>query len=420
MDDTLRTSAAAGLGTLARAHPRGGGDPGRRLRALMSPRPGTTAMPPEPGRTLRVLCVSNMWPGPEDPDLGVFVRDMCAQLRRRGAEVEVAAIATRRRGRMRTPLKYLGLALRAARPSWRADVLYAHGLFPAGAVAGLWGRLAGRPWVVTAHGQDVRNMALRPVRALSAPALRRAAAAVAVSGDLAAELRATGVPLPPLHVIDMGVDLDRFAPGDRAAARRRLGLPEGPLVLAVGGLTERKNPLRLLQAFALLAAERPDARLAYVGDGPLAGALERDARGLGVGPRVVRAGAVDHGAIPDWMRACDVLALPSLTEPLGQVALEALACGRPVVATRAGGTREFVTPEVGAVVDPLRPREIARALAAVLAAPPSPEACRAAAAGHGLPAQAARVHAVLAAAAAGARPRRTPRLVSRPRRNPRI
>ncbi|WP_217914275.1 glycosyltransferase [Miltoncostaea marina] len=346
---------------------------------------------------LRVLCLSNMWPGPDDPDYGSFVRDMCAALEARGAAVTPVAIDRRRGGPARTPAKYAALAARAARRAGGVDVVYAHFLFPTGAAAAIAARVGRVPYVLTAHGQDVRNLDRATVRRATAPVLRGARELIAVSGHLADALRATGLALPPLSVIDMGVDTERFRPGDRAAARSRLGIgAEGPLVLAVGGLTERKNPLGLLQAFARVRAARPDARLAFVGDGPLAGAVDAGARRLGVAGAVLRPGALPHERVADWVAACDVLALVSLVEPLGIVALEALAGGRPVVATAVGGTREVVPdPAAGRVVDPRDPGAIARAIGELLDEPPAEAACRAAAEEHSLARQAARVEEVL-------------------------
>lgn len=351
---------------------------------------------------LRVLCLSNMWPGPQDPDFGAFVADMCDALRARGLAVEAAVIDRRASGPVRTPAKYAALAARAVRAARRADVVYAHFMFPTGAAAAAAARAARIPYVITAHGQDVTNLARPVLRRATTAALRGAAALVAVSEYLAGELRASGLDLPPLHVIDMGVDLARFAPGDRAEARARLGLTSGgPLVVAVGGLTERKNPLGLLQAFARLRARRPQARLALVGDGPLAGAVDAGARRLGVADAVVRPGAVPHAEVGDWVAASDVVALVSRVEPLGIAALEGLAGGRPVVATRVGGAREVVPdPVAGRVVDPLDPGAIAAALLAVLDDPPSPQACRAAAEPHSLERQSARITQVLAEAVA--------------------
>ena len=343
---------------------------------------------------LRILCLSNMYPGPGDPDYGAFVEVMCDAIQRAGHHVERVVIDTRARGAVRTPAKYAGLAARAATRTRGADVIYTHYLFPTGAIAAASGRLLSRPWVITAHGRDVRNLENPRLRALTARAVQGAAAIIAVSDYLAGELRASGLRLPPLHVANMGVDLERFRPSDRGAARARLGLGPGPLVLAVGGLTERKNPLRLLQAFQRIRLAHPDAILAFVGDGPLAGAIRAGATRYGVADAVLLPGALPNPQVADWMSASDVLALPSLVEPLGIVALEALASGRPVAATRIGGVAE-VLGMGGTTIDPLDPDAIAHGLTRLIDAPPSAAICRAAAEAHGVDRQAARIVSVL-------------------------
>jgi glycosyltransferase involved in cell wall biosynthesis len=176
--------------------------------------------------------------------------------------------------------------------------------------------------------------------------------------------------------------------------------PDGPLVLAVGGLTPRKDPLSLIQAIARLRATHPSARLALVGDGPLAAAVDAGARRLGITAAVVRTGAIGHEQIPDWMAACDVLSLVSTVEPLGIVALEALASGRPVVTTSVGGAAEVVPHgRAGMVVDPGRPGKTAAALAQMIDHPPDPDVCRAAAELHSLTRQAEQVRRILETAA---------------------
>lgn len=361
-------------------------------------------MPVEP---LRILCLSNMYPGPADPDYGAFIEVMCDAIERSGHQVERVVIDTRTRGPLHTPAKYAGLAARAVARTRRADVIYAHYLFPTGAIAAASGRLLGRPWVVTAHGQDVRNLQNPRLRALTAGAVQNAAALIAVSRYLAGELRASGLRLPPVHIANMGVDLTRFRPADRAVARTRLKLAGGPLVLAVGSLTERKNPLRLLQAFRHVRRAHHDAILVFVGDGPLAGSIRAGATRWGLGDALVMPGALPNHAIADWLAAADVLALPSLVEPLGVVALEALASGRPVAATRVGGVIEVVG-RGGAVVDPLDPGSIARGLLRLIADPPAPAICRAAAEAHSVERQANRVVSVLSAAVGRRLPRPSP------------
>ena len=129
-----------------------------------------------------------------------------------------------------------------------------------------------------------------------------------------------------------------------------------------------------------------------LGDGPLRPQLEgRD------GVRLV--GRVPHDAVAAYMAAADVVSLPSLEEPLGQVLLEAMASERSVVATNVGGPPEFVTPEAGALVDPLDVEAIRAGLehAAALGTPNA--AARAAASEHALDRQVERMERVLLAAA---------------------
>src|SRR5207247_143105 len=139
----------------------------------------------------------------------------------------------------------------------------------------------------------------------------------------------------------------------------------------VGSLTERKNVVRLADAFARLG----DGSLTFVGDGPLRARLEgRD--------RVRVVGRVPHDDVPEWISRADVLAQPSLIEPLGQSLLEAMACGRSVVATRIGGPPEFVPPEAGVLVDPTDLDDLERGLRAAAELQNPNEAARESAAGH--------------------------------------
>lgn len=345
---------------------------------------------------MRVLCVTNMHPGPSDPDYGAFVESMCGALTKLGHEVEVAAIDSRASGAIATPRKYLGLLTDTARRARRADVLYAHYLMPTGVIAAACGRLAGRPVVLTAHGGDVAHGARHVPRQMIRWAVAHSDKTIAVSRALRSELEALLDAPPAIDVINMGVDLERFDIRDRTDARHRLGVGSDPLVLSVGGLTDRKNPVTLIQAFRQLRERVPNAQLVFVGDGPLRQTLVVARKHLGLADAVTMTGAVPHEAVADWMTACDVLALVSKREPLGQVALEALASGRPVVATAIGGTPEIVPADgPGRVVDPSDSRAIASALGDLLLSPPSPLSCREAARPNSLAHQAAAVALVL-------------------------
>lgn len=156
---------------------------------------------------------------------------------------------------------------------------------------------------------------------------------VAIGSAQAAEMAAVG--LPPDEVIPTGLDTALFVPGDKAAARRRLGIDPGDgVVLYVGRLARDKNVGALLAAFAAVAATKPTARLVVVGDGPLAGALRRRTAALGVGPRVTYRRFAAQEELVHYYRAADVTAVPSdKLETFCMVALEAIASGCPLVVT---------------------------------------------------------------------------------------
>jgi glycosyltransferase involved in cell wall biosynthesis len=329
-----------------------------------------------------------MYPGPDDPDLGVFVKQVADELERQGHEV-ARAVLDRRSG---SRVKYARLAADAFAQArrFRPEVVYAHFLVPAGAIAALAAAASGARLVLTAHGRDVRNIGSVPgVAALTRLAVRRAARVVAVSDFLRRELVAKVPELDGrVDVIDSGVDTERFRGREAGPLRERLGWDgDGPRFLCVGTLDARKNVVRLADAFARLGG----GSLAFVGDGPLRQRLQGRP-----GVRVV--GRVPHEEIADWLGACDVLCQPSLIEPFGQALLEAMASERPVVATRIGGPPEFVIPGTGVLVDPASVDSIAAGLRAAVELPVPNAAARAVAEEHDVRRQTARIAAVLAGA----------------------
>ncbi|MBI4577680.1 MAG: glycosyltransferase [Planctomycetes bacterium] len=169
-------------------------------------------------------------------------------------------------------------------------------------------------------------------------------------------------------VLGNAVDTGLFerAAVDREGARLALGLPvEGPVVAAVGRMSREKGHQVLLAALARLNGGRTAARLVLAGDGPDRAALETQARGLGLGGRVVFLGATDE--VPRVLAAADVVAHPSHYEGFGLVLLEAMAAGRPVVASRVGGIPEVVEEgRTGLLVPPGDPEAMALALGRVL------------------------------------------------------
>jgi glycosyltransferase involved in cell wall biosynthesis len=326
---------------------------------------------------VRILLLSQMYPSAAAPDFGVFVQGLERELSARGHALERVVLDRRGGGKLRHA-RLAARAIRAAR-RFRPDVVYAHFLFPTGLSGLLAARAARAPLVVTAHGQDVANLTRYPfVRPPTRRVVRGAAAVIAVSAWLRGELeRSLPAATGKTEVIDCGVDLDRFRPLERGDGPR-------PAFLCVGSLIERKNVVRLADAFARLG----QGTLTFVGDGPLRTALEGR-------PNVTVTGYVAHDEVPGYLERADVLCQPSLVEPFGQATLEALASARSVVATKVGGPPEFVPPGTGVLVDPLDEDALADALRDAAALPVPNPAARAAAEGHDVRAQAARVESLL-------------------------
>jgi glycosyltransferase involved in cell wall biosynthesis len=272
-----------------------------------------------------------------------------------------------------------GGAVRAAR-RFKPDVVFAHFLFPAGFAGLLAARAARAPLVVMAHGQDVANLDRVALRVATAPVIRGSAAVIANSSWLAGRLTAHFPKVQPV-VIDLGVDLSQFAPGATPAA----AWPgEHPRFLCVGSLIERKNVLALADAFERLGR----GSLVFVGDGPLRSQLESRS-----GVTVV--GRIPHTEIPSWIAAADILCQPSLIEPFGLAALEAMALERTVIATTIGGPPEFVTPSAGILIDPTDQAAISQALSDATTYPTPNPAAREAASLHNATTQATRMAQVL-------------------------
>jgi len=256
---------------------------------------------------------------------------------------------------------------RAALPVVRAVangmpwVVDAHYLYPDGVAAAAVARELGLPYVLTARGSDVNVLGRQPAIARRIrDAARDAHACFAVSEPLAEAFGALAG--RPVECLRNGVDLERFAPGDAAAARRALALPAaGPLLLGVGRLVPGKG---FADAVAALDRLDPGVRLVLIGDGP-----ERARLAAAGGDRVLLLGTRPPEDVALAYQACDALVLPSRREGWPNVVTEALASGCPVVACAVGGIPDILggDPAVGATVPVGDAGGLAGALARILA-----------------------------------------------------
>jgi glycosyltransferase involved in cell wall biosynthesis len=199
------------------------------------------------------------------------------------------------------------------------------------------------PLVVTAHSLFGEH-APETIQTLMAPNLRAADRVIAVSPHIAEQAVGLGVEQGRVRTIRSGVDTGRYAPRDRRAARAALQLSDDArLVLFVGNLEPRKQVDVLLRALATVRERVAGAQLSVVGSGDNAGAQDQTAqllrltRELQLEDCVHYTGRVDDTRLLDYYAAADVFALSSSSEAQGIVALEAMACGLPVVASAVGG-----------------------------------------------------------------------------------
>lgn len=241
-----------------------------------------------------------------------------------------------------------------------ADIIHAHFILPPGLVAVLVGILTGKKVVVTAHGSDLRiqtsNHFLKPIIKFI---LSRAYLVGVVNEDLrrrVLDLNIEGVE-KKLRITPNAVDLTKYHPQTRTDFRRKMQIPEkDKLILFVGNLVPQKGVEYLLEAKKLL---KTDSNLIIVGDGPLLTELQDKVKQENI-RQVFFTGA--RRDVPQILPAADIVVLPSISEGSPYILLEALACGKPVIATKVGGIPDMVTPDEGLLVEPGDPKSLAKAI----------------------------------------------------------
>ncbi len=241
-------------------------------------------------------------------------------------------------------------ALHAPLRDFAPDVVLSYWLYPDAFGAMRAARRAGIPLVAGARGSDLR---VRDAisRALTRPVVRSARRLLVVSEDLGrVAVERYGADPSRIRAIPNGCDATIFHPGSRAEARAALGIdPDARLVVYVGRLVPEKGLRELIEACAACGADEPKLQLALVGEGPMRSEIDARIAALPA-LRVRLPGAQGPAEVARWMTAADVVTLPSYSEGHPNVLVEALACGRPVVATTVGGIPEVVDGDSGVLV----------------------------------------------------------------------
>jgi glycosyltransferase involved in cell wall biosynthesis len=363
---------------------------------------------------LRVLTLSTLFPDATRPGFGIFVERQTQALAAQ-PEVEVHVVAPvglpawpfslhpHYRPRTWLPPRETWHGLDVRRPRFRVrpgrgahlaakelartialgltqadfgfDVIDAEFFWPDGVAAMQLAERFGTPFCVKARGSDIHHWGGVPlVREQILAAAQAAGGLLAVSEALKRDMAALGMAEEKIRAHYTGIDLERFRPVDRAAAKRRLGV-EGPLIVSAGNLVPLKGHRLVVEALAQL----PGVTLLIAGDGPEAAALESAIASAGLPDRARLLGGVAADEMPALLGAADLMVLPSEREGLANVWIESLACGTPILISDVGGAREVLDrPQAGRIVE-RDPGAIARAAREMLASPAQPQAVRAAA-----------------------------------------
>jgi glycosyltransferase involved in cell wall biosynthesis len=231
------------------------------------------------------------------------------------------------------------------------SLILAYWLYPDVFGAARVGRSLGIPCIAGARGSDLRARD-RVSLWLTRQALAQSAHLLTVSDDLRRIATARfGVDAAHATTIANGCNVNIFSLANRTTARQELGIPtDAKLILYVGRLVAAKGLRELLDAWIPLAEQDTQLHLAFVGEGGLGDELARAAKSSAMGERILMPGAALPARVATWMQACDVFCLPSHSEGYPNVLVEALACGRPVVATAVGGILEIVDASNGLLV----------------------------------------------------------------------
>jgi len=251
---------------------------------------------------------------------------------------------------------------------FRPDLILAFWIYPDGFGAVSAARPLGVPVAVASRGSDLRRIPDPITKRLVARTVRLADLVLTVSAELGEHAARLGTDRSKLRVIPNGCDTKVFHPASRSYARSELSVaPESKIVLYVGRLASGKGLFDLTDAAIRLIQSHPNLHIVFVGDGPLAQALQERARLTEFAQHFLFPGPACSARVARWLAAADLFCLPSHSEGCPNVVVEALACGRPVVATSVGGIPEMVDGASGMLVPPGDVDSLATAIQQALA-----------------------------------------------------
>lgn len=355
---------------------------------------------------MRILCVGNLFPNPLRPVRGIFNWRQWSEMARRTPLRVISPVPwTEELHAWRKGLPafadgswrewdgvpvaycryyYLPRVLRRYYGQWfeasirecfsravgefRPDVVLASWAYPDGWATARLAREFGLPVVLKIHGSDLLQLDKFPGRQQrTREVMQMVDCLFTVSRDLRNRAIQLGAPEEFTHAIHEGTDCELFTPGDQRAARLALSLPlEGERLLFVGNLVEVKGIPFLIEACRQLVHSGRPLRLDIIGAGPLRASLARQIAASGLRDFVRLRGSRHPAELPQWYRAADLVVLPSHSEGIPNVLVEAAACGRPFVATAVGGIPEIAHFSRSELVPPADSAALAQAISRML------------------------------------------------------
>jgi glycosyltransferase involved in cell wall biosynthesis len=246
---------------------------------------------------------------------------------------------------------------------FQPDLILSYYVYPDGYAALSAGRQLGVPVILGAIGSDINRIPDRISAAFTRKALREASFVLTVSEHLRTQAIQLGSPPERTRAIRNGCDTSIFHLADRVEARSELGLQQdSEIIVFVGWIAPTKGLRELLDAMIRLVPSRPRLQLFCIGEGALQAELEARAAQSGIAGHVHFLGRRSSSEIARWLAAANVFCLPSYAEGCPNAVVEALACGRPVVATDVGGIPELVDASSGILFPPRDAEALTRAL----------------------------------------------------------
>lgn len=304
---------------------------------------------------ISVLLLTNRYPSPEKPYAGWYVKAHQEYHERLGYQVKMLTYfhGVHHRSWLGSTVFFLLGVLRAIVSP--IDVIHGHWIFPSGLLAVIIGEVRGIPVVVTSHGAYIQEFDKqnRLVQSLIQLTLARASAIVAV-GRGHARLLGKIAPgcVDKTHIVDMGVVMPD-AEVSISDARIALGLPQDEqIIMYVGNLIANKGPDLFVQAARLISEALGTCKFLVIGQGPLKADLEMLAADLGLTDQIRFLGPVAHDEVNNWLFAADLLVVPSRREPFGLIAIEAMACAKPIVAADVGELSSNIRDGVNGLLFP--------------------------------------------------------------------